>query len=125
MIAGVFADITSAPWFPGFVTGSLALMGVVIAALLQGRRERRKDRAAALAAKRAGQDAIKTPEPPTTQQVWERLDRVERVLTSSIVILGEVAEQWQGEHPPVLSKRHVAVLVAAGYMPPEWEPETD
>lgn len=101
-------------WFPGFVTGSLALLGVVIVAILQTMRDRRKDRS-----------AIKTPEPPTTQQVWERLDRVERVLISSIALLGEVADQWQGDSPPVLSKRHVAVVANAGYMPPEWEPKTE
>lgn len=104
--------ITSEPWFPGFVTGTLALVGVVVAAVMQGRRERRKSR-----------DDSKTPAPPTTQQVWERMDRVERVLSSAVVLLGEVADQWQGEHPPILSKRHVAVLTEAGYMPSEWEPE--
>jgi hypothetical protein len=103
-------SITTEPWFPGFVTGSLALIGVLIAALLQTFRERRKDR-----------ESIKTPAPPTTQQVWERLDRVERVLGSAVVVLGEVADQWQGEHPPVLSKRHMDVLASAGFIPPEWE----
>lgn len=107
-------SITSEPWFPGFITGTLALIGVLIAARLQSVRERRKDK-----------ESTKTPAPPTTQQVWERLDRVERVLTSSIAIIGEVADQWQGDHPPVLSKRHVAILTAAGYMPPEWEPEIE
>ena len=106
--------ITAENWFPGFVTGSLALIGVLGAAMLQTFRERRKER-----------DSSKTPAPPTTQQVWERMDRVERVLTSSIALLGEVADQWQGAHPPVLSKRHVAIVAAAGYMPPEWEPETE
>lgn len=106
-------NITQEAWFPGFVTGSLALIGVLVAAVLLDRRERRRDR-----------DSPKTPSPPTTQQVWERLDRVEKVLGSAVVLLGEVADQWQGEHPPVLSKRHVAVLAAAGYMPPEWDPET-
>jgi hypothetical protein len=100
------------------VTGTLALIGVVFVAVLQTFRERRRDVS-------AQQNLIKTPEPPTTQQVWERLDRVERVLSSSIVILGEVADQWQGEHPPILSKQHVAVLAAAGYMPPEWEPQVE
>ena len=106
--------ITSEPWFPGFVTGSLALVGVVVAAITQTLRERRKDH-----------EATRTPAPPTTQQVWERLDRVETVLTSSIALLGEVADQWQGPNPPVLSRRHVAVVTKAGYMPPEWDPEVD
>lgn len=91
----------------------LALTGVITVALIQVWREHRKD-----------VESTKRPDPPTTQQVWDRLDRVERVLGSSIVLLGEVAEQWRGEHPPVLSKRHVLVVSDAGYMPPEWDPDT-
>lgn len=53
------------------------------------------------------------------------MDHLERVVRSSIVLLGEVAEQWPGDHPPVLSKRHVAVLAAEGYMPPEWDPPVE
>lgn len=102
------------PWFPGFVTGSLALIGVLIVAAMQTWRERRKDR-----------DAYKTPTPPTTQQVWERLDRVESVLSSSIILLSEVADQWQGEQPPTLSRRHVATVARAGYLPPEWDPKVE
>lgn len=103
----IFTD----PWFPGFITGSLALLGVALAAVLQTRREKLRDR-----------EAIRTPAPPTTQQVWERLDRVEVVLGSAIVLLSEVADQWKSAQPPVLSKRNVDVIVAAGYMPPEWDP---
>lgn len=113
--------MTSEPWFPGFVTGTLALLGVVVASIFQNRREKRNREAARLTA----QEDTTKPAPPSTQQVWDRLDRVERVLQSSIVLLGEVAEQWQGEHPPVLSRRHVAVVAEAGYMPAEWEPETE
>lgn len=91
----------------------LALTGVITVALIQVWREHRKD-----------VESTKRPDPPTTQQVWDRLDRVERVLGSSIVLLGEVAEQWSGSHPPVLSRRHVAVVSDAGYMPPEWDPDT-
>lgn len=106
--------MTSEPWFPGVVSGLIALFGVMFVALLQNNRERRKERS-----------ATRNPEPPTTQQVWERLDRVERVLGSSVAILGEVANQWPHDHRPILSQRHVLVLTEAGYMPPEWEPETD
>lgn len=106
--------MTLEPWFPGFVTGSLALLGVLIVAMLQTFREHRKD-----------QDSIRTPAPPTTQQVWERLDRVEVVLGSSIILLSEVADQWKADKPPVLSKRNVAIVAAAGYMPPEWDPKTE
>jgi hypothetical protein len=107
-------NITQEPWFPGAVTGSLALFGVVFVALLSTWRDRRKER-----------DATRTPTPPTTQQVWERLDKMERVVQASVAILGEVADQWPHDHVPVLSKRHVAVLMEAGYMPAEWEPETE
>jgi hypothetical protein len=103
-------NLTSQPWFPGFVTGMLALIAVVFGAVMQNRRERKK-----------AKEDIKTPAPPTTQQVWERLDRVEKVLGSSIVLLTEVADQWQGEHPPILSKRHLEIVSAAGYLPAEWE----
>ena len=103
-----------AAWVPGAITGSLALIGVFVTGWLQSRRERR-----------AAQTAASHPSPPTTQEVWVRMDHLERVVRSSIVILGEVAEQWPEDHKPVLSKRHVAVLAAEGYMPPEWDPPVD
>jgi hypothetical protein len=106
--------ITQEPWFPGFLAGMFSVVVVVVGAVLQNRRERRNRL-----------DETKTPAPPTTQQVWERLDRVERVLGSSIALLSEVADQWQGEHPPVLSKKHVKIVSEAGYLPAEWEPVTD
>lgn len=103
-----------AAWVPGFIAGTLALIGVFVAGWLQSRRERR-----------AALHSTYTPTPPTTQEVWQRVDRLERVVRSSVVIIGEVADQWQGDHPPVLSKRHVAVLASEGYMPPEWDPQVD
>lgn len=66
-----------------------------------------------------------TPTPPSTQEVWRRLDDVEQVVRSAVVLLGEVADQWTADHPPVLSKRHVAILSAKGYMPPEWDPQVE
>lgn len=101
-------------WVPGSITGAVALLSVFVAGWLQARRERR-----------AAERQIREPSPPTTQEVWRRLDDVERVLRSGMVLLGEVAEQWPGDHAPVLSRRHVAVLAEAGYLPPEWEPLTD
>lgn len=65
------------------------------------------------------------PGAPTVQEIWIRQDRMERAFKSSLVLLGEVAEQWDGEHPPVLSRRHVAILAEGGYLPPEWEPLVD
>lgn len=98
------------PWVPGFVTGSLALLGVFVAGWYQSRRERH-----------AADRTVRTPTPPTTQEVWQRMDRMERAFRSSLVLLGEVAEQWEGEHPPRLTKRHLMILAEEGYLPPEWE----
>ena len=101
-------------WVPGTITGGLALLGVIISGLTQSRREKNKD-----------DRTSKSPSPPTTQEVWQRVDRLERVLRASVIILGEVADQWVGDHPPVLSKRHVAVLADEGYMPAEWDPHVE
>ena len=53
------------------------------------------------------------------------MDHLERVVRSSVVLLGVVAEQWPADHRPVLPKRHVTVLAAEGYMPPEWDPPVE
>lgn len=101
-------------WVPGAVTGSLALLGVVIAALLQSRRERNQHRRSS-----------SSPGAPTVQDIWKRQDHQERVLRAAVGVIGEVAEQWDAPHPPVLSARHVSVLSEEGYMPPEWEPQVE
>lgn len=93
------------------ISGAFTLVGTILAWVL-ARRDKKDQRA----------HDVRSPAPPSTQEVWTRLDRVERVLGSSVVLLGEVADQWQGDHPPVLSKRHVAIVTEAGYMPSEWEP---
>jgi hypothetical protein len=47
---------------------------------------------------------------------------MERAFKSSIVLLGEVAEQTVDHHPPlILSRRHVAILSEGGYLPAEWD----
>lgn len=99
---------------PGLMSGLLALAGIFLGGFLQSRRERK-----------AAQRTASSPSPPTTQEVWQRLDALEKVVRSSVVLLGEVADQWVGEHPPILSKRHVSVLAEAGYMPPEWDPPVE
>lgn len=101
--------ITAEPWFPGFVTGTLALIGVVIVGLLQNRREKRQ----------RGFNST-APGAPTVQQVWERQDRMERAFKSALVLLGEVAEQTEGQ-PLVLSRKHVGILAAGNYLPKEWD----
>lgn len=96
------------------ISGGFTLVGTILAWFL-ARRDKKDQRV----------HDVRTPVPPTTQEVWNRLDRVEKVLGSSVVLLGEVADQWQGEHPPILSRRHVAIVTEAGYMPAEWEPLVD
>lgn len=109
-------------WVPGFVTGTLAILAVIVTGWLQSRRERRAAERAAKLAREQQQTQSQTPTPPSTQEVWTRLDKVEKVLGSTVVLLGEAADQWQGDHPPVFSKRHVAIVSEAGFMPPEWDP---
>lgn len=101
-------------WIPGFVTGTLAIVAVFVTGYLQSRRERQNS------------DRVSSrPTPPTTQEVWQRQDKLEKVVRSSVVLLGEVADQWPAPNPPVLSKRHVAVLAQEGYMPSEWDPQVE
>lgn len=97
-------------WLPGLITGGLALIGVIGAGLLQSRRERNKDRRASA-----------TPGAPTVQEIWQRQDRMEAAFRASLVLLGEVAEQWDSDFPPVLSKRHLRILAEGGYLPPEFD----
>lgn len=96
------------------ISGAFTLVGTVLAWILA--RRDKKDQ---------NKHDIQTPTPPTTQEVWKRVDGLEKVVRSAVVILGEVADQWDGPHPPILSKRHVAVLAEEGYMPPEWDPPVD
>lgn len=102
------------PWVPGLIAGLVAIMVALIGGWLQNRRE-----------SKARRHNERTPEPPSTQQVWSRLDHQEKVLRAAVGVIAEVADQWDGEHPPRLSKRYVAVLTDEGYMPPEWDPITE
>jgi hypothetical protein len=96
-------------WVPGFVTGSLALLGVLAAGWFQSRRERSQQRHSSF-----------SPGAPTVQQIWERQDKMERAFKSCLALLGEVAEQEQVD-PTQLSKRHLRILAEGNYLPPEWE----
>lgn len=62
-----------------------------------------------------------SPGAPTVQEIWQRQDNMERAFRASLVLLGEVAEQWDGAHPPVLSRKHLNILAEGGYLPPEFE----
>lgn len=96
-------------WVPGLISGAGALALALVVGWLQSRRERH-----------AQDHATASPEAPTTQQVWERQDRFEKVLRSALVLLGAVAEQ---EHVDTsqLPKKHLKVLYDANYLPVEWE----
>ena len=65
--------------------------------------------------------ASTTPGAPTVQEIWQRQDKMERSFRSALVLLGEVAEQWDRGQPPVLSKQHLNILAEGGYLPPEFE----
>jgi|SRR6478609_1486007 len=97
-------------WVPGFITGSLALLGVVIAGVLQSRRERAQHH-----------DSSTTPGAPSVQEIWQRQDRIEIAFRASLVLLGEIAEQWDGPHPPKLSSRAIKTLQEGNYLPPEFD----
>lgn len=88
------------------ITGAFTLVGIVLSWLL---------------ARRDKKEATKTPLPPSTQEIWQRQDKLERVMRAALVLLGEVAEQWDGEPPPRLTKRHLKILADEGYLPPEWD----
>ena len=93
-----------------FISGGFTLVGSLLAWFL-ARKDKREERQAA-----AG-----TPGAPTVQEIWQRQDKMETAFRSSLVLLGEVAEQWDGERPPVLSKRHMNILAEGGYLPPEFD----
>lgn len=92
------------------LSGIFTIVGSTLAWFL-ARRDKREDRRAA-----AG-----TPGAPTVQEIWVRQDKIETAFRSALVLLGEVAEQWDGERPPVLSKRHMNILAEGGYLPPEFD----
>lgn len=67
------------------------------------------------------------PTPPTTQQVWERMDRMEAraneledIMGAAVGALAEVADQWTGPHPKI-SPRFRAVLEKHGHLPEQWK----
>lgn len=64
-------------------------------------------------------DASRTPTPPTTQQVWERLDRMEVRVGALVGVLHSVARQWPAGHSgPALEAEHLRILEDT--LPPQW-----
>ncbi len=92
------------------LSGAFTIVGSTLAWFL-ARRDKREER----------QAASGTPGAPTVQEIWQRQDKMETAFRSALVLLGEVAEQWDGERPPVLSKRHMNILAEGGYLPPEFD----
>ena len=99
---------TSGSFWASVVAGLFALAAAVYA----GRSARRN---------RAEQElnANRSPTPPTTQQVWDRLDRLERLFAAMGRVLADAAEQWPSGHPgPTFDPRDIAILEDT--MPPAW-----
>lgn len=98
------------PWIPGAITGTLSIIVVVFTGWLQSRRERS-----------AHTRASASPGAPTVQEIWKRQDTMENAFKASLVLLGELAEQWDGPHPPVLSKRAIETLRSSDFLPTEFD----
>lgn len=61
--------------------------------------------------------ALATPAPPSTVEVWARMDHVERVLRAALSVALKYTEEWPEGHPrPKLSRQHVAILIDEGYL---------
>lgn len=93
------------------ISGGFTLIGTFLAWVL-ARRDKKDER----------QHTGQTPTPPSTQEVWTRLDKTEKVADSAVILLGKVADQWPDDSTPVFPKRHVMVLAEEGFMPPQWDP---
>ena len=79
--------------------------------LLNRNEERRKRR-----------EAASQPTPPTTAEVWARLDRVETEMRAMLGVLYDVAEQQPG-WKPTLAREHVRIL--GDKLPMEWRERVD
>lgn len=73
--------------------------------------------------RRVRREAAGQPTPPTTAEVWARLDRVEQEMRAVLGVLYDVAEQWPGAHPPKLAQHHVRIL--GDKLPMEWRERVD
>lgn len=90
------------------LSGLITLIGSTAAWLL-ARKDKKDDR----------KHASASPGAPTVQEIWQRQDKMERAFRASLVLLGEIGEQWDGPHPPNLSVRAVQILRETDYLPPE------
>lgn len=91
------------------IVALLALAGTIYANV-SARRNRREAEA----------NTNRSPTPPTTQQVWDRLDRVERQLAAMVRIVEQVADQWPADHPgPVIAPEDLGILEDT-WVPEKW-----
>lgn len=90
------------------LSGIFTIVGSTLAWFL-ARRDKKDDR----------KHASSAPGAPTVQEIWQRQDRMENAFRASLVLLGEIGEQWDGPHPPDLSPRAIAILRDTGYLPAE------
>ena len=90
------------------VSGGFTLVGSVLAWFL-ARLQKRDDH----------QASSTTPGAPTVQEIWQRQDRMENGFKASLVLLGEIAEQWDRQRPLLLSKKAIKTLRDGDYLPPE------
>jgi hypothetical protein len=78
---------TSGSFWASVVAGLFAL-----AAALYAQRSARRNRV------EAETNTNRSPTPPTTQQVWDRLDRLEVKFAAMGRVLAQAAEQWPADH---------------------------
>lgn len=90
------------------LSGIFTLVGSTVAWWL-ARRDKREERTHSAA----------TPGAPTVQEIWQRQDKMENAFRASLVLLSEIAEQWDGPHPPTLSPRAIQILRENDYLPAE------
>lgn len=102
------------PWVPGLLTGVFAVLVATVSGYFQNRKE---------IADRLSKNS--SPTPPSTAEVWARLDSTERALKAAVELLEELAEQWPGKTGPKLPKRAVNTLSELGYLPREWDPKEE
>jgi len=91
------------------IVAALIALGAAIYAGRAARRNRREQE----------DYASRTPSPPTTQEVWTRLDTVERKMQALVRIVHDTAEQWpETAPPPTFSPTDLAILEDT--MPAAW-----
>lgn len=91
---------TSGSFWASVVAGLFALTAAIYAG-----RSARRNRA------EQEQNANRSPTPPTTQQVWDRLDRLEVKFAAMGRVLASAAEQWPADHEgPTFDPKDIALL---------------